>query len=129
MAQRPGSVTLVAVLTYINGILSVIGGILILLTRNQMAGPGNSGSLAAITTGAIISIILGVVIVIVARGLLRGSPGSRTIVAIVMVIDILNGVLMLFTLQVVSGVVQILWSGLILVLLFTRRANEFFARR
>jgi len=129
MAPRPGSVTFVAVLTYINGILSVIGGILILLTRNQMAGPGNSGSLAAITTGAIISIILGVVIVIVARGLLRGSPGSRTIVAIVMVIDILNGVLMLFTLQVVSGVVQILWSGLILVLLFTRRANEFFARR
>ena len=128
MAPRPGSVTFVAVLTYINGILSVIGGILILLTRNQMAGPGNSGSLAAITTGAIISIILGVVIVIVARGLLRGSPGSRTIVAIVMVIDILNGVLMLFTLQVVSGVVQILWSGLILVLLFTRRANEFFAR-
>jgi hypothetical protein len=129
MAPRPGSVTFVAVLTYINGILSVIGGILILLTRNQMAGPGNSGSLAAITTGAIISIILGVVIVIVARGLLRGSSGSRTIVAIVMVIDILNGVLMLFTLQVVSGVVQILWSALILALLFTRRANEFFARR
>ena len=129
MAQRPGSVTLVAVLTYISGILNVIGGIIILLTRDQMAGPGNSGALAGITTAAIISILLGVVIIIVARGLLRGSPGSRTVVTVVMIIDILNGVLMLFTLQIVSGVVQIIWSAVILALLFTRRANEFFASR
>ena len=42
---------------------------------------------------------------------------------------LLNGVLLLFTNQVASGVVQILWSLLIVVLLFTRRANGFFAGR
>ncbi|WP_285113655.1 hypothetical protein [Leifsonia sp. fls2-241-R2A-40a] len=128
MATRPGSVTLVAVLTYINGILNIIGGVIILLTRDQMAG-SNSGAIGGITTAAIISILLGIVTVIVARGLLRGSSVSRVIVAVVMIIDIVNGVLMLFTLQLVSGTIQILWSALILILLFTRRANAFFAGR
>ena len=128
MAARPGSVTFVAVLAYINGILNIIGGILVLFTRDRMAN-GNGSALAGITTAAIISILLGVIVVIVARGLLRGSSGARAVVTIVMIIDILNGVLMLFTAQLVSGVIQILWSLLIIVLLFTRRANEFFASR
>lgn len=126
MAKRPGSVTFVAVLTYINGILDVIGGVALLVARDQVAGGGNS---AAITTSAIVSILLGVVTVVVARGLLSGSSVSRALVAIVMVIDILNGVLLLFTSQVVTGVIQILWSILIVALLFTRRANAFFTGR
>jgi hypothetical protein len=126
MATRPGSVTFVAVLTYINGILDVIGGVALLVARDQVAGGGNS---AAITTSAIVSILLGVVTVVVARGLLSGSSVSRALVAIVMVIDILNGVLLLFTSQVVTGVIQILWSILIVALLFTRRANAFFTGR
>lgn len=128
MATRPGSVTFVAVLTYLNGILDIIGGVVILLTRDQLTGPGGAGA-AAITTSAIVSLLLGIVTVIVARGLLRGSSVSRALVAVVMVIDILNGVLLLFTSQVVTGVVQILWSLLILALLFTRRANAFFTGR
>jgi hypothetical protein len=38
-------------------------------------------------------------------------------------------VLLLFTSQVVTGVIQILWSILIVALLFTRRANAFFTGR
>ncbi|MGO4299512.1 DUF7144 family membrane protein [Leifsonia sp. RAF41] len=129
MAQRPGSVTLVAVLTYINGILNVIGGVIILITRDSMVQSGNSSALAGITTAAIISIILGVIIVIVARGLLRGSSGARAVVAVVMVIDIVNGVLLLFASQLANGIIQILWALLIMALLFTRRANEFFGSR
>ena len=126
MATRPGSVTFVAVLTYLNGILDIIGGVVLLLTRDQVAGAGDS---AAITTSAIVSLLLGIVTVVVARGLLRGSSVSRALVAVVMVIDILNGVLLLFTSQVVTGVIQILWSLLIVALLFTRRANAFFTGR
>ena len=128
MSPRPGSVTFVAVLAYINGILNIIGGILVLFTRDRMAA-GDGGALAGITTAAILSILLGIIVVIVARGLLRGSSGARVVVTIVMIIDILNGLLMLFTGQVASGVIQILWSLLIIVLLYTRRANEFFASR
>ncbi|MFF9563184.1 hypothetical protein ACF1AJ_07545 [Leifsonia sp. NPDC014704] len=129
MAVRPGSVTFVAVLTYINGILNVIGGVILLITRDQVAGSASGGA-AGITTAAIISILLGIIVIVVARGLLRGSPGARAVVTVVMVVDIVNGViLLLFTNQVASGIVQILWSLLIIVLLFTRRANAFFTGR
>jgi hypothetical protein len=128
MAPRPGSVTFVAVLTYLNGILNVIAGVVILFTRDQLAG-GNGGALAGVTTAAIISILLGVIVIVVARGLLRGSPGARAVVTVVMIIDILNGLLMGFTSQVTGGVIQILWSLLIIVLLYTRRANAFFTGR
>lgn len=128
MAARPGSVTFVAVLTYINGILNVVGGVILLIARDQVAAP-TDGGVAGVTTAAIVSILLGVIVVIVARGLLRGSSGARVVVTVVMIVDILNGVLLLFTNQVASGVVQILWSLLIVVLLFTRRANGFFAGR
>jgi uncharacterized membrane protein len=129
MAPRPGSVTLVAVLTYINGILNVIGGVILLITRHSMVAPDNSGGLAGITTAAIISIVLGVVIVVVARGLLRGSSGARTVVTVVMILDIVNGIVLLFASQVANGIVQIVWALLIIVLLFTKRANAFFGSR
>lgn len=128
MAVRPGSVTFVAVLTYINGILNVIGGVILLIARDQVAGSAGGG-VAGITTAAIISILLGIIVIIVARGLLRGSPGARVVVTVVMIIDIVNGVILLFSGQLASGIVQILWSLLIIVLLFTRRANGFFTGR
>ncbi|SDH23402.1 hypothetical protein SAMN04515691_2631 [Leifsonia sp. 98AMF] len=128
MAVRPGSVTFVAVLTYINGILNVIGGVILLITRDQVAGSAGGG-VAGITTAAIISILLGIIVIIVARGLLRGSPGARVVVTVVMIVDIVNGVILLFSGQLASGIVQILWSLLIIVLLFTRRANGFFTGR
>lgn len=129
MPQRPGSVTFVAVLAYLNGILSIIGGVVMLFTRGAMAGAGNAGTEAGITTSAIISIILGIVILIVARGLLNGSAVSRGLVTVVMIITIFNGILLMFTLQFISGIIDILWAFLILALLFTRRANAFFASR
>ena len=129
MPQRPGSVTFVAVLAYLNGILSIIGGVVMLFTRGAMAGAGNAGTEAGITTSAIISLILGIVILIVARGLLNGSAVSRGLVTVVMIITIFNGILLMFTLQFISGIIDILWAFLILALLFTRRANAFFASR
>jgi|GEM_PF-695064 len=125
-AKRPGSVTFVAVLTYINGVLNIIGGVVVLFTRESAPGAETAGGLAGITTSAIVSIVLGIVILIVARGLLNGSKVSRALVTLVMILNLINGVLLLFTLQVFSGVVDIVWVIIVLSLLFTRRANAFF---
>ena len=125
---RPGSVTLVGVLAYIEGVLGVIGGVLIFFTRNSMAGSSNAGVVAGITTSAIVSIIVGGVILVVARGLLDGSRVARIIVTIAMIINALNGLLSLFTLQFFSGIIEILWAVVLLALLYTARANAFFAR-
>jgi hypothetical protein len=129
MAARPGTVTLVAVLAIVNGILNILGGVVVLFTRDAVARAAGDGAAAAITASAIISILLGVITIVVARGLLRGSPTARAVVTIVMIVDILNGILLMFTPQLVSGIVQILWSLLIIALLFTRRASAFFGSR
>lgn len=126
---RPGSVTVVGVLAYIEGILGVIGGVIILFTRNQMAGASNSATLTGITTSAIVSILISGVILVVARGLLDGSRLSRTIVTIALVFNALNGLLFLFTLQFFSGIIELLWAIVLLSLLYTPRANAFFGTR
>jgi hypothetical protein len=126
---RPGSVTFVAVLTYINGVLNIIGGVVLLFTRESAPGAATAGGLTGVTTSAILSIVLGIVILIVARGLLNGSTVSRALVALVMILNLLNGVLLLFTLQFFSGVLEIIWAIIVLSLLFTRRANAFFDHR
>ncbi|HEY8281391.1 MAG TPA: hypothetical protein VIG28_02835 [Leifsonia sp.] len=126
---RPGSVTVVGVLAYIEGVLGVIGGVLILFTRNSMAGATNSATLAGITTSAIVSIIVGGVILVVARGLLDGSRVARIIVTIAMIFNALNGLLSLFTLQFFSGIIELLWAIVLLSLLYTSRANTFFGGR
>lgn len=129
MPVRPGSVTFVAVLAYINGVLNIVGGVVILFTRTSMVPSSDAGGLAGITTAAIISIILGIVILIVARGLLNGSRFARGLVTVVMILNAISGVLLLFSLQFFSGVLEILWAVVMLSLLYTRRANGFFAAR
>jgi hypothetical protein len=129
MPNRPGSVTFVAVLAYINGVLNIIGGVVVLFTRNSMVRASDAGALTAITTEAIVSIILGIVILVVARGLLDGSRFARGLVTVVMVLNAIGGVVQMFSLQFFSGILEILWAIVMLSLLYTRRANAFFAAR
>lgn len=129
MPNRPGSVTFVAVLAYINGVLNIIGGVVVLFTRNSMVRASDAGALTAITTEAIVSIILGIVILVVARGLLDGSRFARGLVTVVMVLNAISGVVQMFSLQFFSGILEILWAIVMLSLLYTRRANAFFAAR
>ena len=129
MPNRPGSVTFVAVLAYLNGILNIIGGVVTLFPRNSMVPSSDAGAVAGITTSAILSIILGIVILIVARGLLNGSRFARGLVTVVMILNAISGVILLFSLQFFSGILEILWAVVMLALLYTRRANAFFAAR
>ncbi|MGH1523411.1 DUF7144 family membrane protein [Leifsonia sp. L25] len=126
---RPGTVTFVAVLAYINGVLNLVGGVIILFTRDQMARASNSGAQAGLITSAILAIILGIVILVVARGLLNGSRFARGLVTVVMILNAIGGVLLLFSLQFFSGILEILWAIVMLSLLYTQRANAFFASR
>jgi hypothetical protein len=128
-ATRPGSVTFVAVLAYINGVLNIIGGTVILFTRDQMVRSSNGGTEAGLITSGILAIILGVVILVVARGLLNGSRFARGLVTVVMILNAIGGVILLFSLQFFSGILEILWAIVMLSLLYTQRANAFFASR
>ncbi|MFF1634268.1 hypothetical protein [Leifsonia sp. NPDC058248] len=129
LMKRPGSVTFVAVLAYLNGILNIVAGVVLLVTRGMSPASQSAAAAAGVTTSAIISLVFGVVTLIVAGGLLRGNPVSRGLVTAVMVVNVVNGILLLFSLQLGQGIVEILWALLIVGILFSGRANSYFLGR
>lgn len=118
---RPGGVTLVAVIAWINGILAVIGGIIILAAGAEEGFPG---AVAAAWVG----IIIGVITILVGVGLLRGSNLARIIATIVFVLNIGSAIFTIFAApgQLWSGIVTGLLAVVGLALLYSARANEFF---
>ncbi|AZC14924.1 MULTISPECIES: hypothetical protein [unclassified Microbacterium] len=122
-ASRPVGVTIVAVLAWISGFFNILGGALILI-----GGALGQGPLLHLVLIAILTIILGVIIIAVSVGLLRGSPGARLVVTIVFVLNIVSAVLLII------GGAETFWTGFFsalpaiigLILLYTRRANAFF---
>lgn len=117
--NRPGGVTLVAVLAWISGAVNIIAGILLLIAA--IMAP------AALWFG-LVQLALGIITIVVSVGLLRGSSTARLVVTIVFVLDLLSALFVIFFQQaqvwsgVVSGVVVVIG----LVLLWTRRAGDFF---
>lgn len=109
--QRPGGVTLVAVIAWINGLFTIISGIFHIFS---WAGW--------------VSIALGILTIAVSLGLFRGSNVARIILAIVFVINIVvaisasaTGALSLWA--AIGGSILPLIG---LILLFTPKANAFF---
>jgi hypothetical protein len=117
MNPRPVGVTVVGILVVIFGILGIVVGILGFI-GGETAGWG--------LVALLISILIGVVYLLVAKGLFNGNNLSRLVVAIVSVIGLIAGFISLFS-NFGSGIVQMLWSAVILVLLYTAKARAFFA--
>jgi uncharacterized membrane protein len=125
--SRPVGVTVVAVLAWISGFFSILGGILLLISGLEVA----SMSREALIVAAVISIIVGIVVIIVSFGLFRGSNVARTITTVVFVLNIINAIVQIFT-----GT-QSIWTALLsalpsiigVILLYTKPANAFFGRR
>ena len=120
MAARPAGVTLIAVIVWINGLLSIIGGIVALLT-------GGSGALAA----AIVSIIIGILTIAVGVGLLRGSRVARVIATIFLVLSLAAAIFSIVSgIAAPNSIIVPIVSGALaliaLIMLWTSRASSFF---
>lgn len=130
VVRRPGLVTLLVVLVVISGILAVIGGVLLLIV-----GIGTGVDVDGMTGGvvialAILTILIGVIYLAVAKGLSDGNPVSRTIVAIVTVINLVTNVYTAFARtdnSRSSALGGIIVGLIVLAILYSPKANEFFA--
>ena len=120
-AKRPGGVTLVAVLTWINGALVLVSGLLMLFT--DTLGDAH-------VVNATVMTVLGLLVILVAGGLLRGNTASRMIITILQVFTLANAASHLFfsTESVLADVLSIAFAVIILLMLWSRSANRFFAR-
>jgi hypothetical protein len=114
---RPGGVTLVAVLAWISGAVNIVAGALLIFAA--IMAPD------ALWYG-LVQLLLGIITIVVSIGLLRGRPNARIVVTVVL--SLISAVFVIFfqQAQVWSGIVSGVAVLIGLVLLWTRRANEFF---
>lgn len=126
---RPGGVTLVAVLAWISGLLGIVGGVLLILARNNAdVLESLKGSSGVVVGAGVVSIVIGLITILVANGLLRGSGFARGLVTLLMVLQIIGGVYALLRLPTpdASAWLNIVIAVVVLLLLFSPRANAFF---
>lgn len=116
MESRPVGVTVVGILIVIAGILGIVVGILGFLS-GETAGWGIAVLIA--------SLVIGVIYLLVAKGIFNGNSVSRLIVGIFTVISIITGFFAFFG-SWSEGLVRILWGVVILALLYGGRAKAFF---
>jgi hypothetical protein len=130
IVRRPGSVTVVVVLTIISGILTLLGAIFLLLLGGAASLASNVSGVAVLIFG-ILYLIFGIITIAVGVGLRNGSRFARILVTILMVIDILGGIANLIWFRnnqtLTSGIITIIVSVVVLALLYNRRASNFFA--
>ncbi|QDZ13633.1 DUF7144 family membrane protein [Humibacter ginsenosidimutans] len=129
--RRPAGVTLIAVLAWIEGALNIVAGIVLLVFKNEPSMHIAGVSESSLITSAILTILFGVVVVLVAGGLLRGSSGARIVVTVVQLLAIAGDAFTAWAYpdQFAWSAVSALISLLIIVLLWTGRANDFFRSR
>jgi hypothetical protein len=126
---RPGTVTFVMVLTWLAAIVSIVGGVVLLLASDQALNDAGIAASRATTLGWV-EIVWGVIAAMVAIGLGSGNNFSRLIVTILMVIRLGMSVLAAFTLNGLGVFWAIALAGVLaligLSLLWNARASEFF---
>ena len=127
-ARRPAGVTLIAVLAWIEGALGIVAGVLLLIYKNEPSVRAAWAGESSLITSAILGILFGVVVVLVAGGLLRGSRGARIVVTVVQLLAIVEDAFTAwaYPTQFAWSAVSALISLIIIILLWTGRANEFF---
>lgn len=118
---RPMGVTLVGVIIVISGLVGVLFGVLGLFNLNDAVGAG--------IWGVLVSLVIGIIYLLVAKGIFDGNRISRLIVAILTVINLLKGISYLFAGReiIVNGLIDIIVALIVLYLLYGGKARVFFA--
>jgi hypothetical protein len=130
--RRPGSVTVVVVLTWISAILALIGAVFLFVVAFTVDAPDLPASRRLITAIAVFALIIGLVTAWVAWALSKGNDFARFLVSLVQVLNIGNQIWTWIQLggnYVISAIINIAIAVVILVLVWNRRASEFFASR
>ena len=126
--DRPGSVTLVAVLAWISGALDVFSGTLLLFQTSVNATVDQFGGPSQLIASALLTILIGVVVIVVGVGLLRGNSASRIVITIFEMLSIIGSVFLAiaYPAGAIGEYFSIAFSAIVLLLLWTRRASAFF---
>jgi hypothetical protein len=126
--DRPAGVTLVAVLTWISGLLDIISGSLLLFQTSVSATVEQFGGASQLIASALLTILIGVVIIVVGIGLLRGNNASRVVITVFQMLSIIGSVFLAiaYPAGAIGEYFSIAVAAIVLILLWTGRANAYF---
>jgi hypothetical protein len=125
MEKRPAGVTVVGVIVFVLGLIYIVGGLLMTISELMLDITDFSGL-------PIIMMLLGLIYVLVGKGLFDGRRLSQLVVGIVTVLGIIGVTLGLFTgditvSAIISYLIALAINLLILAVLFGARGRAFFA--
>lgn len=131
--KRPGVVTLIGVILYFQAVMAAVAGIVMIAFKDRLedvvVNNVTLSSSSVLATG-IVEIAVALVLFFVASGIMRGSKGYRTFVAVVEIFR--AGAALFFMLfhhggaYVEAGFVTILIALFVLWALYHERSEEWF---
>jgi hypothetical protein len=125
---RPLGVTIVAALAVVSGAFDVIGGIVLLSMQSDRTTADAFGGASVATSLAIMEIAIGIVMLVIAIGLLRGNTVSRIAATILEACSLAGsiwiGIAQPATLS--TEIVSALVALAILMLLWSAEATRYF---
>ncbi|WP_448006038.1 DUF7144 family membrane protein [Agromyces bauzanensis] len=126
--KRPLGVTIVAALVIVSGVFDIIGGVVLLAMQSDADAAARFGGAGVLVAVAVMSIVLGAIVLVVAWGLLRGNAVSRIAATVLQVISlagsIWSGIAAPATLS--TEILSALLAIAILFLLWSGEATRFF---
>ncbi|HKE68324.1 MAG TPA: hypothetical protein VKB55_03665 [Nocardioidaceae bacterium] len=130
MARRPLGVTLLVVLIVINGLIALVGGLVLAIQHDDRSViRQTSMSSDSLLSYGIALIIVGAIYLLIARGLATGGGISRFLVGAFSLLNLIAGIWVAVEkdgrLQT-QAIVSALISAVVLILLYSPRANAFF---
>lgn len=121
--DRPFSVTIVVAVIFVSGLLGLVAGFM------RIFGWGIDEAQRNVLAGSI-TIAIGVIYLLVASAVARGSGFARLLVAFVTVVNIALAIWVMFITpgRWLDSLILIFLGLVVLALLFNGRAREFFGR-
>ncbi len=132
--RRPGGVTLLIVLLWLQALIGIAGGVVLIVVRHAASVQHNTHrSASTLVAVGIVILALGVITALIASSLGRGSNLARWIVVIVSLLQLVGAILTLIRVQgdtrigaIVDGVIALV---ILYVLFGERGSQEFFTGR
>lgn len=129
MSNRPASVIIVTVLTWISAVGAIGLGLWAVIDPSALVS--DQGSLTQVRTEGFVSIIVGLVTAMVAAGLAHGNQFARFLVSGLMLLRIIGGAIGAFltfgSYYMWASLLSVLIAVLILWFLWNARAGAFFS--